>query len=65
MKLFCKCESEKTITINDVIQHLKTYSDDAIKEIVEAVKLYREADRKRDLALEEKLFIEMEDYNEN
>lgn len=52
MKLFCKCQPKITPQIDEVIDYLKQFDDEAIKNIVEAVKLSRKADAEKNKALE-------------
>lgn len=52
MKLFCKCQPAKKPRIDEVIDYLKNFDDEALKNIVEAVKLSRKADEEKNKALE-------------
>lgn len=71
MKLFWK--NKREIEMNDVIDYLKQFDDEALPKIMLAVRLSREADKEISEAHEiyaenwykEKLFNEKDDNNEN
>ena len=52
MKLFCECQPKETPRIDEVIDYLKNFDDEALRNIVEAVKLSRKADEEKNKALE-------------
>lgn len=52
MKLFCKCQPKETPRIDEVINYLKQFDDEALKNIVEAVKFSRKADEEKNKAIE-------------